>query len=242
MFFGTQKQFCSKFGQPKSSANILKLCLHNFYIVFWTIFSAIGHLSPSSWSTILLVGLLPMVSAAPARTPFSDTTFQEFSKFVQENFSSGVSLATVLVVLFTTTSNPDLLNLHARQQNPLPGEAPHVISGWMKALGRALEERLDKDTDRLFQRSEKKHMLNANQVQNAIGIKLDLLSKLLKLYPYDADGKPGRMLKPVSEKDIEPVHVICPVSMQCQTMSCNQRSIRMDTRERDDIDQRHKDI
>ena len=41
------------------------------------------------------------------------------------------------------------------------------------------------------------------------------------------------MLKPVSEKDIEPVHVICPVSMQCQTMSCNQRSIHMDTRDRD---------
>ena len=82
-----------------------------------------------------MVGLLPMVSAAPAHTPFSGTTFQEFSKFVQENFSSGISLATVLVVLFTTTSNPDLLNLHARQQNPLPGEATHVISGWMKALG-----------------------------------------------------------------------------------------------------------
>ena len=233
VFFGTQQQLCSDFSQPKSSANLLKLCLHNFCIVFWTIFWAIGHLSPSPWSIILLVGFLPVVSAAPAHSPFSGTTFQEFSKFVQENFSSGISLATVLVVLFTTTSNPDLLNLHARQQNPQPGEAAQVVSGWMKALGRALEENLGKDTDRLFQKSEQKQMLNANQVQNAIGIKLDSLSKMLKLYPYDAHGQPRRMLKPVSEKDIEPVYVICPASMQCQTMSCNQRSIRLDTRDRD---------
>ena len=34
----------------------------------------------------------------------------------------------MLVVLFTTTSNPDLLNLQAQQQNPVPGEAAHVIS------------------------------------------------------------------------------------------------------------------
>ena len=71
-----------------------------------------------------------------------------------------------------------------------------------------MEERLDKNADRLFQKSEKQHMLNANQVQNAIGIKLDSLSKLLKIYPYDAHGQPGWMLKPVSEKDIEPDYVM----------------------------------
>ena len=44
----------------------------------------------------------------------------------------------MLVVLFTTTTNPDLLNLHARQQNPQLGEAPQVVSGWMKALGHSV--------------------------------------------------------------------------------------------------------
>ena len=78
----------------------------------------------------------------------------------------------------------------------------------MKALGQALEERLDKNADRWFQKSEKKHMLNAHQVQNAIGIKLDSPLKLLKFYHYDAHGQPGWMLKPVSEKDIEPDHVM----------------------------------
>jgi len=96
-----------------------------------------------------------------------------------------------------------------------------------------LEENLGKDADRLFQKSEQKQALNVNQVQNSIGIKLDAWSKMLKLYPYDAYGQSRQMLKPVSEKDIEPVHVICPASMQCQTMSCNQRSIRLDTRDCD---------
>ena len=182
---------------------------------------------------ILLIGFLPVVSASPSRSPFSGTTFQEFSQFVEQNFSSGVSLATVLVVLFTTTNNPDLLNLHARQQNPSPVETAQIVSGWMKALVRALEEKLADNVDRLFKKSEQKPKLDANQVQNAIGIKLDSLSKLLKLYPYDSHGKYQRALKPVSEKDIEPALVICPISMQCQTMSCNHRSIRLDTRDRD---------
>jgi len=58
----------------------------------------IGDLLASLWSIILLIGHLPMVSAAPDHNPFSDVTFQAFSQFVEQNFSSKVSLATVLVV------------------------------------------------------------------------------------------------------------------------------------------------
>ena len=105
---------------------------------------------------ILLIGILPVASAAPTHSPFSDITFHEFSTFVEHNFNSGISLATVLVVLFTTTSNPDLLNLYVQQQNPLTGETAQVVSGWMKALARALEEKLDKNVDRLFKKSEQK--------------------------------------------------------------------------------------
>jgi hypothetical protein len=139
----------------------------------------------------------------------------------------------VLVVLFTTTSNPDLLNLHARQQNPMAGEVNQTISGWMKALARALEEKLSEDTNRLFQKSEKRSSLNSNQVHNEIGIKLDILSKLLGLYPYDGHGQRGQKLKSVSEKDIEPAYVICPASVECKTVSCNRRSLHLDTRDRD---------
>ena len=41
------------------------------------------------------------------------------------------------------------------------------------------------------------------------------------------------MLKPVSEKGIEPAHIICPVSVECQTLSCNCQSLHLDTRDRD---------
>ena len=174
-----------------------------------------------------------MVSAAPDHNPFSDITFQAFSQFVEQNFSSKVSLATVLVVLFTTTSNPDLLNLHARQQNPLQGERGQTITGWMKALARALEEKLGDDVDRLFKQSEHKGNMQSNQANSAISIKLDTLSKVLKFYPYDVYGKHQKALKPVSEKEIEPAYVICPTSMECQTVSCKGQYFLLDTRNRD---------
>src|SRR6202040_837259 len=193
-------KLCDHLSHWCSIVNLLRIYFHNICFVFWTA------INPG---------------------PFTGTTFQEFSHFVEQNFSSGVSLATVLVVLFTTTNNTDLLNLPARQQNPLSGESAQVVSGWMKALVRALEDKLGDNMDRLFKKSEQKSKLDVNRVQNAIGVKLDSLSKLLKLYPYDTHGQFQQALKPVSEKDIEPAHVICPMSMQCQTVSCNQRSIRL---------------
>jgi len=193
----------------------------------------IGGLLTSPWSIILLIGHLPMVSAAPDHNPYSDITFQAFSQFVVQNFSSKVSLATVLVVLFTTTSNPDLLNLHARQQNPVQGERGQTISGWIKALARALEEKLGDNVDRLFKQSEHKENMQSNQINSGISIKLDTLSKVLKFYPYDTNGKRQKALKPVSEKEIEPAYVICPTSMECQTVSCNGQYFLLDKRDRD---------
>jgi len=180
----------------------------------------LGSLLTSRWSMILLMALLPVVSAKPEHNVFSNITFQAFSEFVESHFSSRISLAAVLVVLFTTTSNTDLLNLHARQQNPKSDESAQVISGWIRALARALQEKLNKDTDRLFKKSENKSSLSDIRIQHEIGIKLDGLSKLLKLYPYNAKGQQQNPLKPVSEKDIEPALVICPASMECQTTSC----------------------
>ena len=83
------------------------------------------------------------------------------------------------MVLFTTTSNPDLLNLHARQQNPVQEEHGQTISGWMKALAHALEEKLGDDVDRLFKQSEHKGKMQSKQINSAISIKLDILSKVL---------------------------------------------------------------
>jgi hypothetical protein len=60
---------------------------------------------------MVLFGCLPMASASHIQDPFPDVTFAAFSAFIQQQFSSEVSLATVMTVLFTMTNNHDLLNL-----------------------------------------------------------------------------------------------------------------------------------
>ena len=59
-----------------------------------------------------------MTAAMSSEMPFPDISFNAFNKFVSKNFSSEISLSTVLLLLFTMTENPDLLNLHARQKHP----------------------------------------------------------------------------------------------------------------------------
>jgi hypothetical protein len=177
---------------------------------------------------------LPLTSAHSDHDPFPDVTFKVFSDFVQNQFSSKVSLATVLTLVFTMTSNPDLLNLHARQQHPkAQGELQQSTSGWIKALARALEHRLGKSTNSLFQHKEEKSMLTEDQVTTSIGIKLDGLSKILNLHPYNKQGQFIGKLKSISEQEIEAVHIICPTSVECKLKSCHSRAIRNQTRHRD---------
>jgi hypothetical protein len=87
--------------------------------------------------------VLPFVSAAKTEQPFPDIPFSVFSQIIESNFSSQISLATVLTILFTLTENVDLLNLHFRQQHPkYKGENKTQITAWMTALARALKDQL----------------------------------------------------------------------------------------------------
>src|ERR1700677_4340357 len=165
----------------KCAKNMLQI----LYSVFWIVFQTFQNLLAFPWSFVLLMGLLPVVSAAPNDDPFSGITFKAFSEFVEQHCSSKISLTTVLVVLFTMTNNSDLLNLHACQQHPLPDEHFQMISGWLKALARALDEKLGQDTGRLFQTTENP---NNDQRNSTIAIKLNSLYKLLDLSPYDNEG------------------------------------------------------
>jgi hypothetical protein len=129
------------------------------------------------------------------------------------------------------TSNPDLLNLHACQQHPrVQGEIAQKCSGWMKALARILEKRLGQKTDSLFS-SETFHPSDENTIE--IGLKLDNLSKLLGLNPYNTDGVFLEKLQPISEQDIQPVQIICPISMECETTKCKSCALHIQTRNRD---------
>ena len=178
-----------------------------------------------------LFGFLPMVAASSMDcSGFPEIEFGVFAEFIGENFSNKVSLATVLTVLFTMTNNLDLLNLHARQQNSaFVEEQSQQMSGWMKALCRALQEKLGDSSENLLKKKER----TADHVATIIGTKLDKLSKLLNLYPYGKDGKRIEKLKEISEKDIEPALVICPPVMECETSTCNPRSLLQNTDNRD---------
>jgi len=207
--------------------------LQILHLVSWIVLQTLQNLLPFPWSFVLLMGLLPVVSAAPNDDPFSGMTFRAFSEFVEQNFSSRISLTTVLVVLFTMTNNSDVLNLHARQQHPIGDERLQMISGWLKALARALDGNLGQDTERLFKTTENLSELNNDQRNSAIAIKLNSLYKLLDLSPYDDKGVFRQSRYKRVKKEIEPVYVISPTSMQCQTQTCKGRSILVNSRDRD---------
>ena len=181
----------------------------------------------------MVFAFLPMVSAVPEEGQFPNISFKLFSQFVKENFSSGITLSQVLLVLFTITDNHDLLNLHARQQNPrYIGENHSSNTGWLKSLARALQEKLGEGNTKLFKKDERKQL---SEKENIDGVtqKLDGLAKLLDLYPYDSDGQFQGKIKAVSYKSIKAAQVICPISITCETTSCNPRSLLQNTRLRD---------
>src|ERR1700734_821687 len=205
--------FCSCVAPLKCAKNMLQM----LYSVFWIDFQTFLNLLAFPWSFVLLMGLLPVVSAAPNDDPFSGITFKAFSEFVEQHFSSKISLITVLVVLFTMTNNSDLLNLHARQQHPLPDERFQMISGWLKALAHALDGKLGQETGRLFQTAGDLSNLDNDQRNSVIATKLDLLYQLLNRSPYDDEGVFHQNRCKQVKKEIEPAYIISPASMQCQT-------------------------
>jgi hypothetical protein len=117
--------------------------------------------------------------------------FTDFCQLIQDQFGAEISLTTVLIILFSLTSNPDLLNLHARQQNPNPmcsGELRQLVTGWMKAFVWSLQTRLGATTDDLFQQSDGLSQMTRDQRLSAIGRKMDNVIHGLGLYPYNQRG------------------------------------------------------
>ncbi|TDL17112.1 hypothetical protein BD410DRAFT_816582 [Rickenella mellea] len=182
------------------------------------------------------------VSASSSYDAFPDISFKEFSAFVNARFSSHIPLSTVLVVLFTVTSNTDLLNLHSRQKNGQSnlGEHSIALTGWIKALVRALTEKLKNDEiNFLFKSIERKSIkpeddeerLEGPIVDAKIAEKLNALTELLNLNPCKQESSYNKPLKQIS--DIEPAYVVCPAIMHCTTQACRKRSITLDSRDRD---------
>jgi hypothetical protein len=139
-----------------------------------------------------------------------------------------------LMILFSLTENTSLLSLHGRQQNPIyKGENGPTVTGWIRALSRAIQTRVGEGGSCILDENEVHGGSRSDQTIIALGLKLDSLAKLLKLYPCNKKGSFKGILKPVSQKAIQPVHILCPDSAICETLSCQPRSLLQWTKARD---------
>ena len=172
---------------------------------------------------LAFISAFPIANVSPSERPFPDISFKDFNKFVANNFSPHVSLATVLLVLFTMTENSDLLNLHACQNNPqCVEELRQSSSGWIRALARSLNDRLLENTTSLFRKAELPEEISSkNDFVTPVSIKLCMLMDVLKLNPFSKSGKLKKKLLPVSHQEISAVHIICPQSMECEDIRCD---------------------
>ena len=185
----------------------------------------------------IVIGLafLPRVSATqPPSMPFPDIRFSAFAEFIQDNFSTRITLATVLTLLFSLTDNTDLLNLHFRQQHPrYDGERRQEVTGWMKAFIWTLQINLGNRKQSLFQQSDNPAHLSAEAETKLLGQKMNGMAKCLGLDPYNERGQLFQWLTPISKDNIAPARLLCPQSAQCETVTCDPRALLQHIRERD---------
>jgi uncharacterized Zn finger protein (UPF0148 family) len=202
------------------------------YFWIWML-AVLGKIPILIYLLVFLSGL-PITTATPADRPFPDISFKTFNNFVINNFGSQVSLATVLLVLFTMTENTDLLNLHARQNNPkYIGEYKQLSTGWIRALARSLNDRLQENTNDLFKNNELPETFSQDDIITPLTVKLDKFMNVLKLNPFAKSGKFKNKLGPISHQEITAVHLICPLSMECEDIACEARGLHQTTRDRD---------
>jgi hypothetical protein len=103
----------------------------------------------------------------------------------------------------------------------------------MKHMARALQDRLADDSQQLFQKHDIGRDMTNDQVLTVISIKLIAFAQVLRFYPSDGKGNFLGKLQPVSQEAIQPILLICPSSVECETMSCNPRSLLQATKTRD---------
>ena len=187
----------------------------------------------------VLLALIPSVSVSvptSPTSPFPDITFATFSSFITGNFNSDISLATVLVLLSSLTENPELLNLHGRQQHSkVQGENHSSLSTWMKMFSRLLlGKRLRDDWRELFHPADRVYLADNEPYNttavNALSTKLNGLVSVLGLNAFKHTGKLRHRRREISCKDTEPLRLILPQSYECDAEGCSRYSLSQNTK------------
>ncbi|KAM6491044.1 hypothetical protein JOM56_013284 [Amanita muscaria] len=187
------------------------------------------------WVWVIIIRNIPLVAAASkGQQPFPNIPFSVFSKFVEDNFASTVSLSTVLMLLFTITENTDLFSLHFFQRSGERGSKKSPpATGWIRNLGTAVKRRLDENQAELLSEDDVDAHSSEQKSSIAIGIKMDALAVVLGLHPFNKAGKFTGKLKAVSHKQIQAVYSLCPNTATCQTMDCNKKALYQNTKPAD---------
>ncbi len=203
-------------------------------IIYWLSGFKINHSAFVLCAFLYAFSFIPIATATITHDPFSDISFHDFVDIIAAQFSSNISLATVLSLLFTILGNPELLNLHSRAQNPqLNGERSTFVTGWMTALARAVQEKLDSNAKEIFKTKDNLSSLSYDQVTTTIALKLDTLAKELSLNPYNACGHFVKKLGTISDQKIQPALVICSEAMECELSTCEPGLLHQNSRDRD---------
>ena len=193
----------------------------------------------SSMSSLLGVILVLVTAVSASSTPtssFPDIPFLEFSSFITNNFGSHISLATVLILLSSLMENPELLNLHGRQQHSnTQGESEYLLSSWMKIFSRLLlDKRLRAVRSELFRPEDHIHLIVTEEYNtravNSLSKKLDGLASVLGFNTFNTKGKLRHRRREVSTKEIEPLRLILPQSYECNAEGCHPYSLTQNTK------------
>ncbi|KAF8951483.1 hypothetical protein BDZ97DRAFT_1769755 [Flammula alnicola] len=232
-------------GKQPQRRSLLLICLGLVSLLeylglslLWSLLCLMSAVLPVSATLPLYMKLLvfaiflPLAAAVPQTQAFPDIPFKVFSAFVENTFSSEVSLATVLLVLFSMTENTELLNLHARQQIPeFDGENRTLATGWIRAFSRAIMHKMKRDVQALF--LEREFPPTRYHQVTKLSTKLDAFAKLLNLTPYDDENNFKTKLLPVSYDAIQAVQTLCPDSMFCMNAQCDPRALLQATKTTD---------
>ena len=187
------------------------------------------------WLWMEMILNLPLVAAASnEHQHFPDVAFSLFSKFIEDNFASTVTLSTVLMLLFTVTENTDLLSLHFRQRSAHQHqEKSTAATGWIRGLGCAIKKRLEEENTSLLKESDIDAEGSEQKTTITLGLKVDALARVLGLNPVNKSGKFKGKLKPVSHKNVQAVYTLCPNTPTCRTAVCQKKALYQWTRQRD---------
>ncbi|KAF9049684.1 hypothetical protein BJ165DRAFT_1401563 [Panaeolus papilionaceus] len=160
---------------------------------------------------------------------FPAITFAAFNQVILENFHADIKLDTVLILLFSILENPEVFNHHSRQKYKKVG-TEHLASfnGWISAFSNTLLHRLP---------NHEKDVFGPNASFGDTGTKMidciDNVASAVGFQSYSVKGKKLRTLKPINFQSLQPIHIIAPMSFECETTTCNRYALHRLTASRD---------